>query len=196
MKYLIRNKNDLFDKRKKDILSKNDKSSRQEWDKKIKKLCEKINKMKNYYTTSSCSGRVLVMLDSDIKKSGLFLWMNHELINFKELKEVLERVNKLGLIKFKQEPCILHVACRSLRDAQFLLDKAKLAGWKKSGIIASGKRFVVELLNTEKLEFFIVNNRKILVDDNYLKLIVKKGNENLKKSWLKIEKLEKLLKIR
>jgi len=184
----------IFDKCKKDILSKKDKSSRKEWDKRIKGLCERINKMKDYYTTSSCSGRVLLIIDSDNKKPGLFLWVSHDLISFKELKEALENVNKLGLIKFKQEPCILHVAARILQDAQVLLDKAKLAGWKKSGIIASGKRFIIEVISTEKLELFVINDRKILVDDDYLKLIVKKSNENLKKSWLKIKRLEKLLK--
>ncbi len=185
---------DIFDKRKEDTLKKTDNSSKREWDLKIRVLCEKINKMKDYCTTSSCSGRILLIIDSDKKESGLFLWVSHELISFKELKEVLENVNKLGLIKFKQEPCIFHVACRSLRDSQSLLNKAKLAGWKKSGIITSEKRFVVELASTEKLEFYVMDKRKGLLSDDYLKLIVKKSNDHLKKSWEKIKRLKKLLK--
>jgi len=134
------------------------------------------------------------MLDRAKKESGLFIKIYHDLISFKKLKTDLNNVDKSDLIKFKQEPCILHVACRTLKDAQELHDKAKLAGWKKSGIIASGKRFMLELCSTEKLEFPIMNKKKILVSDDFLKIVVKKSNENLKKSWGKINKLSSFIK--
>lgn len=216
---------DNFSQQKQDVLLRIDKSSKQSWDKKIIRLCERINKNNNYYTTSSCSGRVVIMLDKEKKGKGLFIKIYHDLINLKKLKNDLDKIasfhsvinnkqlmknsninninNKQliksknlargNIIKFKQEPCILHVACKTLKDAQNLYDKAKLAGWKKSGIIASGRRFMVELYNTGKLEFPIIKGNKILVDDNFLKIIVKKNNENLKKSWGKIEKLRRLI---
>lgn len=249
-----------FPQRKNSILFKQDKSLKGHWDEKIQRLCEKINSLENYYTTSSCSGRVVLMIDSEKKEKDLFLKVYHDLISFEELREDLNiiinpahlpklsrlptRINKSLLmknsqdsyknkssmittelmcersepimsehserdylinfkqkrdkkslinsnfIKFKSEPCILHVACADLESARKLYDKAKLAGWKKSGIIASGKRFVVELNSTEKLEFPIMAKGKILVSDEFLKLIVKKTNENLKKSWAKIERLK------
>jgi len=185
--------NDFFLKRKTDILSKLDKSSIGKWDKKIIPLCNKLNKMKDYYTTSSCAGRVVVMVDREKKGPGVFLWVSHDLIKLKELKNELNKVNFSRLVKFKQEPCILHVACRSLEDAQRLVDKAKFAGWKRSGIIATEKRFVVELMSTEKLEFLIMNQGRILVDNPYLELVVKRSNENLRKTWDKIDKLRELI---
>jgi len=184
----------MFLKRKKDTLSKLDKSSKGGWDKKIVKLCGNINKKEDYYTTSSCSGRVVIMIDQEKKAKNLFIKIYHDLINLKKLKNDLDKITKRDLIKFKQEPCILHVACKDLEDAQKLLTKAKLAGWKKSGIIASGKRFVVEMNATEKLEFLIMNKGKLLVNNEFLELIVKKCNENLKKSWGKIKKLEASLR--
>ena len=192
-KYLNNMLQDNFKQRKIDVLSKTDKSSIGKFDKKIISLCRKINKNGNYYTTSSCAGRVVVMLDSEVKAKGLFLWVSHGLINLKKFKNELRKIKTNRLINFKQEPCILHVACRGLDDAQKLLDKAKLAGSKKSGIISSGKRFVCELNSTEKLEFPIMKSKKFLVDDDFLRLIVKRSNENINKSWIKIEKLEKLL---
>ena len=183
-----------FQQRKKDILSKLDKSSKKSWDEKIFELCEKINSLENYYTTSSCAGRVLLMIDSEKKQEGLFLKVYHDLISFEGLKRDLNEITNKELIKFKSEPCILHVGCESLEDAQKLLDKAKLVGWKRSGIIASENRFVVELNSTEKLEFPIIEKGKVLVDDVFLKLIIEKANENLEKSWVKIDKLLNLLK--
>lgn len=184
-----------FPQRKKDVLSKKDKSSKAGWDNKIKNLCKKINSFKNYYTTSSCSGRIVLMIDKRKKCPKLFKFVSHDLVKFKQLKNKLDNISKKNksLIKFKQEPCILHVACETLKDAEELYKKAKLSGWKRSGIISSEKRFVVELNSTEKLEFPVINKNKIIVSDEFLKLIVKKSNENLKKSWGKIEKLNSFL---
>jgi len=188
--------NNNFIQRKKAILSKKDKSSKGKWDKKIKKLCDKINKLDNYYTTSSCSGRIVIMYDRQKKQSGLFLKVYHEEIKYKKLKNDLNKINCVELLKFKQEPPILHVHCKTLKDAQILLRKAQLSGWKKSGIISSGSRVILELCGTEKLEFFIMNKGCILVKHPFLELIVKRCNENLKSGWLKIEKLKKLLLVR
>ena len=183
---------DNFLQQKKDILSKMDKSSKGDIDKKIIKLCEKINKLNNYYTNSSCAGRASLIIDKDEKQEGLFVKRYHNLLNFDELKKDLITISKnKNTIRFKQESGILHVSCKTLEDAQKLYDKAKLAGWKRSGIIAIQRRFIIELNSTEKLEFPIIENGKILVDDNFLKIIVKKSNENLKKSWKKIDNLEK-----
>ena len=91
------------------------------------------------------------------------------------------------------ESCILHVVCRELKNAEEIYEKAKLAGWKKSGIISTKRSFVAELISTERLEFPIINKKKILVDDEFLKLVVKGSNDKLKRSWEKIKKLEKFL---
>ncbi len=187
MNYKINN----FNQRKKDILSKPDKSSIGKWDEKIIPLCNKINQNKNYYTTSSCSGRIVLMIDSEKKSSGLFLYISHNLITLKTLKQELKKIKKTNLIKFKQEPMILHVACASLEHAKKLLDKSRKAGFKKIGIISLGKNIIVEINGSQKIEFPIMKNKKILVNDDFLKLIIQKSNKNLKKTWDKIKKLEK-----
>ena len=58
-------------------------------------------------------------------------------------------------------------------------------------MLFSGNKYFVELSSTEKLEFPIFYKGKIFVDENFLKVIVEKSNENLKKSWKKIERLKK-----
>ena len=63
---------DRFLQRKKAILKKLDKSSKGDWDEKIISLCDKINSNDNYYTTSSCSGRIIIMKDVVKKGKGLF----------------------------------------------------------------------------------------------------------------------------
>jgi len=184
---------DNFQQRKQDILDKQDKSSIGEWDEKIVKLCEKINKFENYYTTSSCSGRIVVLNDKEVKQKGLFLGRDHDFIDLERfLKGIPKEVAQMTL-KYKQEPPILHVHCKTLEDAQELLRKAQLAGWKRSGIISSGERFILEMNGTEKLEFPLMKKGKLLVDNDFLKIVIEKSNKNLKKGWLKIDKLRKSL---
>ena len=188
---------DGFLKRKEDVLSKLDKSFIGKWDEKIIGLCEKLNLMDCYYTTSSCSGRVVIMIDQDKKEHGLFIKVYHCLIDFEKFRRDLIKAaanpSHPEHVKFKMEPCILHVACVDLESAQRIVDLAWKAGWNKSGIITTGKRFIVELTSTEKLEFPIVQEGRILVDDDFLKIVVKRANCKLKKFWEKIEVLEGLL---
>ncbi|MFH1249340.1 MAG: tRNA wybutosine-synthesizing 3 family protein [archaeon] len=184
-----------FENQKSMQLSKQDKSDKGDWDKDIIPLINTINKKKEYYTTSSCSGRIVLLKGKEKKEVGLFLFRTHDRVSLEELKKALgESVSKYkGLIHFKQECSILHVACESFKKAQDIVDKAKFCGWKKSGIIASNNRVIAELLSTEKIEMPIANNGRVLVSEEYLSLLVKEANNKLERTREKIKKLEKLL---
>jgi tRNA(Phe) wybutosine-synthesizing methylase Tyw3 len=49
---------------------------------------------------------------------------------------------------------------------------------------------MVELHSTESMSFPIMNNGKILVDDDFLKLVVEIANDKLERTWEKINRLE------
>jgi len=188
---------DFFIQRKKTVLSKIDKSSKRSWDKKMLPLCEKINSLGNYYTTSSCSGRILLMVYQEKKQNDLFCNVYHNSISLAVLEKDLEEVCKKfknKSIKFKLDPPILHIACRSMKDAKILYEKAKIAGWKKIGLVSWEKRIVLEIICTGKLEFPLIECGKILVDENFLRLIIQQSNFKMKNSWEKIKRLEKLIK--
>jgi tRNA wybutosine-synthesizing protein 3 len=187
-----------FKKQKQNHLSKKDHSDKGGWDEKIKKLCKKINSKQEFYTTSSCAGRILLIKAQEKKAKGLFLFRAHEKISLNQLKKELQKIiksknNNKDLIYFKQEPCIIHIASNSLENAQKILDKAKLTGWKRSGIISTSDRFVVEAISTEKLELPIIEKSKLLVSEDYLKLLVKEANQRLERTWKKINAFEKII---
>jgi tRNA wybutosine-synthesizing protein 3 len=181
-----------FDQQKKKQLSKSDKSNIGEWDKKIAGLCNKINKKKNYYTTSSCSGRIVLLKESDTKQPDAFLYRTHDKISFEELKKAIDELN-YDSVEFQQTSCILHVACKTLEDAQEIVDKAKLAGWKRSGIMTTKKRYMVELHSTESISFPLIRNKRLLVDVEFLKTVVEVANKKLERVWEKIERLKRLI---
>ncbi len=182
-----------FQKQKKQILGKKDKSSKGEWDSRIIDLCRKINKKKEYYTTSSCAGRITLVKDLPEKRKGVFLFMTHNRLGLSQLRKNLKKITYKKLIYFKQEPCILHIACSDINNANRVLNKAILAGWKRSGILSVGKRVMLELISTEKLELPIISKGKILVNDDYLRLLIKEANKKLERTWGKIRNLEKLI---
>ena len=129
---------DIFKYRKWNQLKKDDKSFKGSWDEKIRKLCDKINSFEEYYTTSSCSGRAFLLKDFKEKRDNLFVKVWHNEINFGDLKKALLELKSKEVIYFKQTPVILHVSCRTLEDAQKLLDLAvKEAGWKRCSILFS-----------------------------------------------------------
>ena len=192
MKYLSFMSRDRFVQRKTAVLSKLDKSSIGEWDRKIKKLCEKINNLQDFYTTSSCSGRAILMIQQDKKENDLFLKVWHEKISFNELKKALIGIVKIkNIIKFKLEPPIIHVACMDMKKATEMLEKAKYIGFKRSGLLTFDRNIILELNTSERMEFPIISKGKIIVDDEFLRLIVSMSNQKMQKWWEKITKLEK-----
>ena len=47
----------------------------------------------------------------------------------------------------------------------------------------------MELISTEKIETIISKNGKLLIGENYFKILIKEGNKKLEKTWEKINKL-------
>ncbi len=183
-----------FEKRKADCLGKDDKSSIGSWDKPIAKLCGKINKKSNYYTLSSCSGRIVLIKNLDKKQPNMFVFRSHGKVGFAELKKkLIEAGRTKENLNFKQEACILHVCCKKLADAETLLEKARESGWKNSGIMSTRGRIVLELRSTEYLALPIMESGTLLVDDEFLKILLKESNKRLEKTWNKIRKLEKII---
>ena len=74
-----------------------------------------------------------------------------------------------------------------------LFNEARNNGWKKSGILSIDKKLLVELMSDERIEFPVIKDGDILIDDKLIKIIVEKTSKNLEKSWNKINKLEKLI---
>ncbi len=187
---------DNFDIDKKNILSKKDKSKKGSIDEPILPIIVFLNSLKDYYTTSSCSGRILVMrIPPDARKDHVdWLMTSHKPVSVDQVKSSLKSLNGSGELWFKQEPLIIHTAARTLERAQQLLDLAKLSGFKKSGIIASRRRFVVEIEGTDILSTIIGKDDKIFIDDNYLKILVETANRKLLRNLSKKDKLYEILK--
>jgi len=179
-----------FTHEKQQFLKKPDKSSVHGIDKDILKLVKKINEKSEYYTTSSCSGRIILMKETGKKQENVFLFKSHEKITVERLKKALDSaLNYKGMIYLKIEPCIMHIACQNFESAIKLTNIARNSGWKKSGIIS--RKNIVEMLSTENLAAPIADRGKIIADSNYLKTLLDECNKKLSLTRKKIKNLEK-----
>ncbi len=185
-----------FDKSKRVALNKKDRSEKGNIDEPIEYLVYFINSLKNYYTTSSCAGRIIVLelKESESKKDAKFLFRSHEAIDFNEIKQALNNMKTKNSIWLMQEPVIIHVCSRTFKDAEKFLKLASPLGFKRSGIISSEKRIIIEIVATERIETIISKNGKMLPDDNYLKILVDESNRKLEKTRKKAKILYNQLK--
>lgn len=181
---------------KKSAIFKKDKSNKGSIDKPILPLINLINSLNDYYTTSSCAGRIILIKVSDNeKKNGSeFIFRKHNIVTFEEIKQCLVENKRKEAIWLKQSPMILHVASRNFKSAQKMLNIARKAGLKRSGIITVDKNFIIEILGTEYVETIVTKNNSILIDDNYLKILIQEANKKLERSRERLKKFYTLLK--
>jgi len=180
-----------FDNQKKQVLTREDNSKKGSIDKKVVKLCEKINSFKNYYTTSSCSGRIIIYSKKSDKKFDTdWVFVSHDMVKYSDVKKALEILPKYPTW-LREEPMILHVCGRTINDAQNMLNLARLGGFKRSGLMATEKRAVIEITSTEIMDTIIADKGKMLVSENYMKRLILEANKKLKRNFAKIEKFEK-----
>ena len=152
-------------------------------DEDIKELLGRINSNPDYETTSSCSGRI-VMLRTQKKDKSEWLFKSHSAVTAEDILANLPE----DKVWFMQEPMILHVRCSSLEAADELIKKANSVGLKVSGI-TSVKNLRVEIRDTNRIDTIL---KKDLVSENYIHLLVAEANKKLIETKGKIKKLERL----
>ncbi len=161
------------------ILMKTDKSPQGFIDEDIKDLLKLLND-KGYETSSSCSGRVVLITNSGDKGNAKWLFKSHKKVNG---NKIFDLIQKNSPVWFLQEPMILHVRAKDLSSAQKLLSIAKDSGLKISGI-TSIKNCSIELRGTERMETLLDNS----CGKEYIFLLVDEANKRLQRTKEKMKR--------
>jgi tRNA wybutosine-synthesizing protein 3 len=153
-------------------------------------LLEFISKTKNYFTSSHCSGRIM-LLNSDLneeKKEAAFYRKWHRKVEFKEL---ISAVNECSHpLWFKLEPFILHIGCKTIKNAKKLIELKNISGIKRGGImVLSEGKIILELTGTQYISVPL-KEKKMLLTENALKIILKTANKKMDKNFNQIKRLE------
>jgi tRNA wybutosine-synthesizing protein 3 len=189
---------DYFDSTKNSMLEKlykPDRSFKGTVDEDAIPVINELNSKKDYYTTSSCSGRISLFYESSSGKKHEAGWtfVKHGLVVKKEILEALKELPDETLW-FKMETPIFHVACRNTMYAEKLLDICMKLGFKRSGITSIGKRVMVEIIFNDKIEVPVAMNKNIFVDEKFIGFLVEKANGKMMKNNELLRKFEKEIK--
>ncbi|MBN1274889.1 hypothetical protein JXA12_01170 [Candidatus Woesearchaeota archaeon] len=155
-----------------------------------------INGLPDYYTTSSCAGRINVFKESvsGKKHEAEWLFVTHDPADYKDVLEAL-RDPPLETLWFRMECPIFHVACRDCAAAERLLRVCQSHGWKRSGIISTGgrasrqRRVMLEIVGNERIDTPIAMGGRLLFDEKYVRFLVQKANEKLAVTRRRLEGL-------
>lgn len=161
-------------------------------DKDIMDLLNIINSFENYYTTSSCSGRIQIIEGRNYSKRKELrsIAKFHNGLTKEDLVKVIQNI-KGDYAWISLQPPIIHISCKNFDDALQILKLARRAGFKHSGIQAKNPdRYVVELNSSFRLDIPLKYNGIFLIDLNKLEIITEVLNENLQLAKLCIAKFK------
>lgn len=159
-------------------------------------LCRFLNGLPEFFTASSCSGRITVLeLDEqENKRESAFFYKKHGKIS---AETVWKRVHEKSMnnLWFKQEPFILHLGTNSLENANRLLECCREAGIKRAGImVAKPGKFVLEIIGTQGMAIPIKQKNKVLVEKKFFAFLSKQANKKLEANFVRLKRFETVLR--
>ena len=164
-------------------------------DEKVLPILEKINSHQSYVTTSSCSGRIILLQLPKVgdKKKAIFIGRWHDPVSLKDILDELLNY-KEGQLWFIAQSPIFHICCRSLEDADRLLKIGISSGFKHSGFKSNTPRIIVELLSTERMDVPLAKQDFRFFSGEYLGFLTMIGNDLLKRGQKKLDRLNIMVK--
>lgn len=157
-------------------------------------LINTINKHPDLYTTSSCSGRTSLLREaaSGRKDEAHWYFVSHEECSVKEIISSIKIAQ--GTVWFKFEGAIFHVVARNEEIANQFLQMAREAGFKHSGLLATKKRYIIEIFDAERLEVPIVIDDQLIVPETFIEYLVREANKKLLVTHERILRLKEKIK--
>eukprot|EP00073_Rattus_norvegicus_P056014 XP_575065.4 PREDICTED: tRNA wybutosine-synthesizing protein 3 homolog isoform X1 [Rattus norvegicus] len=179
-----------FGRWKAQSLSKADLSRKGSVDEDAVEVVELLNSREEFFTTSSCAGRILLLDGSTNgprvqKQHCCWLLVTHKPCVKDDVMAALKGATSDAVLKF--EPFILHVQCRTLQDAQTLHSVAIDSGFRNSGITV-GKRgkIMLAVRSTHGLEVPLTHKGKLLVTEEYIEFLLTTANQKMEENKRRI----------
>ncbi len=163
-----------------------------EVDKRVIPIIDKINGRDEFFTTSSCSGRIVLIEVPSIgdKVEAKFLGKWHRKVTAKDVMNALKNAG-MGKIWLLAQPPIFHVSATGIQEALLLIKVAKQSGFKDSNIKSVGDRITMEIRSTEEMDVPVGMDGKMICSEEYLALLVSMSNEILDRMEKRLTALEK-----
>ena len=156
-------------------------------------LVRAINGHPALATSSSSSGRIVLFQShagTPAGRGGRWLLVRHSTVTTAEvltaLKSTRSAFTACSSVSLKAEPAVLHVQCRNMESAAWLLKLAQRAGFRESGLVLfdSSKLMLAVRTASDSLELPVAlvqpdECMRLLVTPAYLEHVVQVANDKL-----------------
>ncbi len=180
--------------KKKALASLNRALEKGEVDTKIIPILDAINSLPCFYTTSSCAGRIMVLEVPSVgrKREAKVLGKWHHKIKGQETQECMSKATRGQMWLLAQSP-IFHVGVKSMEKTDLLLSIAISSGFKNSGIKTKGKKIIVEITSTERVDAPLGKDGDLMCSKEYLEFLIEVADYIVERGDKKIHRLTKNL---
>jgi tRNA wybutosine-synthesizing protein 3 len=187
-------KNEFLDAKENALKSLKDACIEEEVDEGVLPLLGLLNKLEGFYTSSSCAGRIVLLEIPQIgdKRAAAFLGIWHRTIEVTELQAASTKATT-GLLWLIAQAPILHIGAETLERAEKMVKTAVHCGFKNSAIKSVGKKIIIEICSTERLDAPIGRDGRLFCEGIYLSLLVEISNEVIERSQKKMGRLTEKL---
>jgi len=185
-------KKEFLDAKESALRSLQDACAEQKVDEGVLPILGLINGIEGFYTSSSCAGRIVLLEIPQIgdKRGATFLGVWHRTIEPKELKAAAVKATT-GLLWLLAQAPILHIGAQTLELADRMVKTAISCGFKNSAVKSTGKKIMIEICSTERLDAPIGRDGCLFCKEEYLSLLVEISNEVIERSQKKIGRFAK-----
>ena len=156
-------------------------------------VINRINEFAQYYSTSSCAGRIVLLSKANFrgKYTAEFVYKNHSPLNPEAIIELKNSMKRpfAGQLYFNVEPPTYHVVCNTFEDAMQIHQLALEVALGYSMFKSIKKSIVVEIRGTGLLQVPIGLDNKVYITDEHLDFILALGNEVLSSEQDRVKKL-------
>ena len=170
-----------------------------EVDEEILPIVESINSNPDYFTTSSCAGRIALIEMPGLgdKEAAEFLGKWHREVEVEDIIDAFSKAKTNTMVFLLAQSPIIHIRCRNLESAVKLRNIAVESGLKYStlkSLTLNSKnepvKVVVEILSSENIHVPVARSGKLFPDRDYLAFLVENANQALKRAREKLERFK------
>ncbi len=160
----------------------------------VRSLLNNVNSQKDYFTTSSCAGRIVILQLPEIgdKKKAVFLGCWHQQITVEDVFNALASFEK-GQAWLLTQPPIFHIGCKHLKAAGEILNLGVTSGFKHSGIRSVSGQIIVELRSTERMDMPLGKQGTMFIDKETIFFLVDIANTALFRAQEKLTRLKEMM---
>jgi tRNA wybutosine-synthesizing protein 3 len=156
-----------------------------------------IAQTKNYFTTSTCSGRITLMdvNERDDKRENAFFRKWHSPVAFEDVWNGVQDNRNSENLWFRQDAFVFVIGTNKIENTKPIIQACQEAGVKRFGIHHSEPgKVLMEIFGSQRMSVPVKEKQEILVSEKYVQKIVETANKKWKQNNEKLNKLNEKLK--